>query len=71
MEVLLLNIGIVEVLNDTEVKKVEQGVHDCTNLWKRRENWHPVNDVPRYNEDIESYMHYSTLGATLYMDASD
>ena len=71
MEVLLLNIGIVEILNDTEVKKVEQGVHDCVNLWQRRENWHPVNDVPRYNEDIESYMHYSTLGATLYMDASD
>ena len=49
MEVLLLNIGIVEILNDTEVKKVEQGVHDCVNLWKRRENWHTVNDVPRYN----------------------
>ena len=71
MEVLLLNIGIVEILNDTEVKKVEQSVFDCIHLWKRRENWHPVNDVPRYNEDIESYMHYSTLGATLYMDASD
>jgi|TARA_B100001093_G_scaffold440618_1_gene441219 hypothetical protein len=70
MEVLLL-IGIVEVLNDDEVKKVEQGVNDCVHLWKGRENWHPVNDVPEYNEDVESFMHYSTLGATLYMDASD
>ena len=70
MEVLLL-IGIVEVLNDDEVKKVEQGVYDCVHLWKPRVNWHPVNDVPDYNEDIETFMHYSTLGATLYMDASD
>tara|TARA_B100000282_G_scaffold90652_1_gene63577 strand:+ start:741 stop:1631 length:891 start_codon:yes stop_codon:yes gene_type:complete len=71
MEVLLLNLGVVKILTDDETKKVEQGVYDCVHLWKRRENWHPVNDVPQYNEDIESYMHYSTLGATLYMDASD
>ena len=71
MEVLLLNLGVVKILTDDETKKVEQGVYDCVHLWKGRENWHPVNDVPRYNEDIESYMHYSTLGATLYMDASD
>ena len=68
---LLLNLGVVKILTDDETKKVEQGVYDCVHLWKRRENWHPVNDVPQYNEDIESYMHYSTLGATLYMDASD
>jgi len=66
-----LNLGVVKILTDDETKKVEQGVYDCVHLWKGRENWHPVNDVPRYNEDIESYMHYSTLGATLYMDASD
>jgi len=66
-----LNLGVVKILTDDETKKVEQGVYDCVHLWKRRENWHPVNDVPQYNEDIESYMHYSTLGATLYMDASD
>ena len=47
-------IGIVEVLNDDEVKKVEQGVYDCVHLWKPRVNWHPVNDVPQYNEDIET-----------------
>ena len=64
-------IGIVEILNDQEIEKVKQGVYDCVHLWRRRENWHPVNDVPQYNEDIESFMHYSTLGATLYMDASD
>ena len=66
-----MNLGVVKILTDDETKKVEQGVYDCVHLWKRRENWHPVNDVPQYNEDIESYMHYSTLGATLYMDASD
>ena len=66
-----MNLGVVKILTDDETKKVEQGVYDCVHLWKGRENWHPVNDVPRYNEDIESYMHYSTLGATLYMDASD
>ena len=66
-----MNLGVVKILTDDETKKVEQGVSDCVHLWKRRENWHPVNDVPQYNEDIESYMHYSTLGATLYMDASD
>ena len=71
MEVLLLNLGVVKILTDDETKKVKNGVYDCVHLWKGRENWHPVNDVPRYNEDIESYMHYSTLGATLYMDASD
>ena len=71
MEVLLLNLGVVKILTDDETKKVEQGVYDCVHLWKRRENWHPVNDVTQYNEDIESYMHYSTLGATLYMEASD
>ena len=70
MEVLLL-IGIVEILNDHEIEKVKQGVYDCVHMWRGRENWHPVNDVPQYNEDIESFMHYSTLGATLYMDASD
>lgn len=66
-----MNLGVVKILTDDETKKVEQGVYDCIHLWKQRENWHPVNDVPQYNEDIESYMHYSTLGATLYMDASD
>ena len=66
-----MNLGVVKILTDDETKKVEQGVYDCVHLWKRRENWHPVNDIPQYNEDIESYMHYSTLGATLYMDASD
>ena len=70
MEVLLL-IGIVEVLNDTEVEKVKQGVFDCVNLWKPRQNWHPMNDLPNYRQETENFMHYSTLGATLYMDASD
>ena len=70
MEVLLL-IGIVEVLNDTEVEKVKQGVFDCVSLWKSRQNWHPMNDLPNYRQETENFMHYATLGATLYMDASD
>ena len=45
MEVLLLKLGVVKILTDDETKKVEQGVYDCVHLWKRRENWHPVNDV--------------------------
>ena len=65
-----MNVGIVEILNDEEVKRVEQGVYDCVNLWKRRENWHPKNDLRNGVEDVEKYMHYATLGATLYMDAS-
>ena len=52
-----MNIGIVEILNDEEVKRVEQGVYDCVNLWKRRENWHPKNDLRNGVEDVEKYMH--------------
>ena len=66
-----MNIGIVEVLTDDEVKKVERGVYDCVNLWHTRQNWHPNIDLFGTTENIERYMHYSTLGATLYMDASD
>ena len=64
-------IGIVEVLNDTEVEKVKQGVFDCVSLWKSRQNWHPTHDLPNYRQETENFMHYATLGATLYMDASD
>ena len=66
-----MNIGIVEILNGDEVETVKKGVYDCVNLWKKRQNWHPGSDLFGTAEDIESYMHYSTLGATLYMDASD
>ena len=67
MEDILLNIGIVEVLTDDEVKKVERGVYDCVNLWHTRQNWHPNIDLFGTTENIERYMHYSTLGATLYL----
>ena len=66
-----MNLGIVEVLTEEEVKKVEEDVFACRPLWKKRSNWHPTNDICSETEDLESFMHYSTLGATLYMDASD
>ena len=53
MEDILLNIGIVEVLTDDEVKKVERGVYDCVNLWHTRQNWHPNIDLFGTTENIE------------------
>ena len=66
-----MNLGIVEVLNEEEVRKVTEDVFGCRSIWKQRTNWHPRNDDGNNIEDIEDYVHYSTLGATLYMDASD
>ena len=62
-----MNLGIVEVLTDDEVKKVTEDLYGTRSIWKQRTNWHPTNDIVN-TEDLESFMHYSTLGATLYMD---
>jgi hypothetical protein len=70
VEVILLNLGIVEVLTDDEVRKVTEDLYGTRSIWKQRTNWHPTNDIVN-TEDLESFMHYSTLGATLYMDASE
>ena len=40
-------------------------------LWLARTNWHPAFEITGSDNDIESYVHYYTLGAALYMDARD
>ena len=65
-----MNFGIVNVITDDEVQTLKEQIYGLKKFWKQRINWHPANDTGS-EEDLERYVHYYTLGTTLYMDASD
>lgn len=65
-----MNLGIFRVLTSDEVDTIHADILSLKKIWRQRINWHPTNDAGG-DEDLENYIHYHTLGATLYMDASD
>lgn len=68
---IFLDFGRVQVLNSSETKQVFDELLHMRKLWWRRDNWHPKYECEGKDESIEEYLHYYTLGATLYMDARD
>ena len=71
MENILLDFNRIQVLTPEETENVFNELISMRKLWLARTNWHPAFEIAGEDNDIESYMHYYTLGATLYMDARD
>lgn len=71
MEDILLDFNRIQVLTPEETENVFNELISMRKLWLARTNWHPAFEIAGEDNDIESYMHYYTLGATLYMDARD
>ena len=71
MENILLDFNRIQVLTPEETGDVFNELISMRKLWLARTNWHPAFEITGSDNDIESYVHYYTLGAALYMDARD
>ena len=71
METVLLDFNRIKILEEDQNEKVFQELLAMRKLWLQRNNWHPKVEIEGPDEEIEKYIHYYTLGSTLYMDARD
>ena len=71
METLLLGFNRIPVLTEEENERVFQELLGMRNIWLARTNWHPALEIAGPDSGIDDYVHYYTVGATLYMDARD
>ena len=71
MENIFLDFNRIQILTPEETENVFNELISMRKLWMDRPNWHPAFEITGSDNDIESYMHYYTMGATLYMDARD
>jgi len=71
MATVLLDFNRIQILTPEQNEKVFQELLGARNVWLRRNNWHPAIEIAGPDSGIEDYVHYSTVGATLYMDARD
>ena len=71
MENIFLDFNRIQILTPKETEDVFNEIISMRKLWMDRPNWHPAFEITGSDNDIESYMHYYTMGATLYMDARD
>tara|TARA_A100000164_G_C21833467_1_gene736454 strand:+ start:72 stop:953 length:882 start_codon:yes stop_codon:yes gene_type:complete len=71
MENIFLDFNRIELLKPDECESVFKELLNMRKLWMQRNNWHPAFEITGADNDIESYMHYYTVGAALYMDARD
>ena len=68
METILLDFNRVPVLDKEDTERVFQELLDMRNVWLARTNWHPALEISGADSGIEEYVHYYTVGATMYMD---
>ena len=71
MATVLLDFNRIQILTPEQNEKVFRELLGARNVWLRRNNWHPAIEIAGPDSGIENYVHYSTVGATLYMDARD
>ena len=71
MENIFLDFNRIPILTTEECESVFVELLNMRKLWLQRHNWHPAFEIAGPDSGIENYMHYYTLGATLYMDARD
>ena len=71
METVLLDFNRIKILEHDDKERVFEELLDMRKLWLRRTNWHPKLEIEGPDEEIEKYIDYYTMGATLYMDARD
>ena len=71
METVLLDFDRVKILDPHETESVFIALQSMRNVWLQRTNWHPALEIAGPDSNLEKYIHYYTVGATLYMDARD
>ena len=71
METVLLDFDRVKILDPQETESVFIALQSMRNVWLQRTNWHPALEIAGPDSNLEKYIHYYTVGATLYMDARD
>ena len=68
METVLLDFDRVKILDPHETESVFIALQSMRNVWLQRTNWHPALEIAGPDSNLEKYIHYYTVGATLYMD---
>ena len=63
-----LGFNRIPILTEKENELAFQEILGMKNIWFSRTNWHPAVEIGGENRGIEDYVHYYTVGATLYMD---
>ena len=71
METILLDFDRIKIIEPHETESVFITLESMRKLWLQRTNWHPALEIAGPDSNLEEYIHYYTLGATLYMDARD
>ena len=71
METVLLDFDRIKIIEPHETDSVFITLESMRKLWLQRTNWHPALEIGGEDSGIEGYVHYYTLGSTLYMDARD
>ena len=71
METVLLDFDRIKIIEPHETESVFITLESMRKLWLQRTNWHPALEIGGEDSGIEDYVHYYTLGSTLYMDARD
>ena len=71
METVLLDFDRIKIIEPHETESVFIALQNMRNIWLRRTNWHPALEIAGPDSNLEEYIHYYTVGATLYMDARD
>ena len=71
METVLLDFDRIKVIEPHETDSVFITLESMRKLWLQRTNWHPALEIAGPDSNLEQYIHYYTVGSTLYMDARD
>ena len=71
METVLLDFDRIKIIEPHETESVFITLESMRKLWLQRTNWHPALEIAGPDSNLEEYIHYYTLGATIYMDARD
>ena len=71
METVLLDFDRIKIIEPHETESVFITLESMRKLWLQRTNWHPALEIAGPDSNLEEYIHYYTLGSTLYMDARD
>ena len=71
METVLLDFDRIKIIEPHETESVFITLESMRKLWLQRTNWHPALEIAGPDSNLEEYIHYYTVGATLYMDARD
>ena len=71
METVLLDFDRIKIIEPHETDSVFITLESMRKLWLQRTNWHPALEIAGPDSNLEEYIHYYTLGSTLYMDARD